>query len=186
MEKRKFPAGLTDRNIELFSEDMKSPKGLYNGRVLDFHKLPEKFMNDLLDYFNQDHDAQEELKRHKINDVGRILTIFSICKFGGFDSQPDYQNGKFNPEYFDCPYRGQCRYREKLCAKIKAPNGKISRKEISVIRLIAKGLAVKQIAERLFISPETARTHVANIHRKLNVHNNAGVTAFAFRKNLTH
>ena len=184
--KSKLPAGLIDGNIELFSENMEKPKGLYNGRVLDFHKLPEKFMNDLLDYYNQDYEAQKEMKRHNITDVGKLLSIYAVCKFGGFDRNPDYRNGEFTPEYFDCPYRGDCLYKEKLCAKLQAQKGSISRKEISVIKLIAKEYPVKQIADKLCISPKTARTHVVNIHRKLNVHNNTGVTAFAFRNNLIH
>lgn len=43
----------------------------------------------------------------------------------------------------------------------------LSRREFEVLRLLAAGLRTREIAERLTISPLTARNHVANIERKL-------------------
>lgn len=43
----------------------------------------------------------------------------------------------------------------------------LSRREFEVLRLLAGGLTTREIAERLTISPLTARNHVANIERKL-------------------
>lgn len=42
----------------------------------------------------------------------------------------------------------------------------ITKREAEVIALVAEGLSNKQIAERLFVSLATARTHVYNIFRK--------------------
>jgi DNA-binding NarL/FixJ family response regulator len=47
----------------------------------------------------------------------------------------------------------------------------LSAREHEVLELIADGLTNAQIAERLFISPVTARNHVSNILTKLQVSN---------------
>ena len=52
------------------------------------------------------------------------------------------------------------------------------------IRLIAEGHTSKNIAELLFISTQTVRSHRKNIMTKLNIHNVAGLTKFALEKGL--
>jgi LuxR family maltose regulon positive regulatory protein len=44
-------------------------------------------------------------------------------------------------------------------------------RELDVLRLMAEGLKYKEIAERLFISLNTVRSHVKAIYGKLNVNN---------------
>jgi DNA-binding CsgD family transcriptional regulator len=48
-------------------------------------------------------------------------------------------------------------------------SAEISAREREVITLIAKGNTTRQIAESLFISPHTVKTHIRNIFRKLGV-----------------
>ncbi|MFI5260087.1 MAG: LuxR C-terminal-related transcriptional regulator [Candidatus Limnocylindrales bacterium] len=45
----------------------------------------------------------------------------------------------------------------------------LSRRELEVLGLIAEGLSNKDIGERLFVSPQTAKVHVRNIYSKLEV-----------------
>jgi len=55
----------------------------------------------------------------------------------------------------------------------RAPSGLIeplSARELEVLRLMAAGLSNREIADRLFISLNTVRTHTKNIHLKLDVH----------------
>ena len=47
----------------------------------------------------------------------------------------------------------------------------LTKREMEILSLLAKGLPNKRIAEKLFISPETVRRHTSNIYGKLNVHN---------------
>lgn len=47
----------------------------------------------------------------------------------------------------------------------------LTNRELEVLALIAKGLSHKEVAEKLFVSPETVRKHLSNIYTKLNVNN---------------
>lgn len=55
-------------------------------------------------------------------------------------------------------------------------------RERGVVALIARGLTTSRIAEQLFISPETVRTHVGNAMAKLDVHTRAELVAIAFSR----
>lgn len=57
-------------------------------------------------------------------------------------------------------------------------------REREVLRLVAQGLATKEIAARLFISTRTVETHRANLMRKLDLHSVAKLTQFAIREGL--
>jgi DNA-binding NarL/FixJ family response regulator len=55
-----------------------------------------------------------------------------------------------------------------------APSGpQLSRREREVLVLLSEGLAVPELARRLFVSHSTAKTHVANIYEKLGAANRA-------------
>lgn len=47
----------------------------------------------------------------------------------------------------------------------------LSERETEVLQLLAKGKTYKEIAEQLFVHPETIKSHLKNIYIKLNVHN---------------
>lgn len=57
----------------------------------------------------------------------------------------------------------------------------LSAREIEVLELLAQGLAVKEIAERLAIPNRTATYHLSNIYAKLKVQSQSGALAKAFR-----
>ncbi|MGM0530442.1 MAG: response regulator transcription factor [Bacteroidota bacterium] len=181
--KTKLPAGLIDQNVEVFDVDGEL-HATHNGRVYKFLSLPEDIIVQFFDLLIDDEEARKEFEKHNIKDMGFMLEEYTRCNFGAFDNKPDLKNGRFHREFWACPRRGNCIYNEKICPKIKARHGEISRREIDIIKFISKGLSVKQIADKLFISEKTARTHVQNIHAKTGLHNNAGVTAFAFRNNI--
>ncbi len=60
----------------------------------------------------------------------------------------------------------------------------LTEREREVLAHIAKGLSNSQIAEDLFISPATAKTHVARIMTKLNVHDRAQLVVVAYETGL--
>jgi LuxR family maltose regulon positive regulatory protein len=51
------------------------------------------------------------------------------------------------------------------------PNTVLTRREIEILPLLAKGLSNKEIAARLRIAPVTVKTHLQNIYKKLNSKN---------------
>lgn len=55
----------------------------------------------------------------------------------------------------------------------------LTSREIEVLRLVAKGLAYREIAEELFVSHRTVQNHVQNVLRKLQLHNRVELTLYA-------
>jgi DNA-binding NarL/FixJ family response regulator len=67
------------------------------------------------------------------------------------------------------------------------PEGRLdllTRRESSVLELVATGMTDREIASALFISRKTASNHVANILRKLNVETRAAAAIYAVRAGL--
>lgn len=61
----------------------------------------------------------------------------------------------------------------------------LTRREQQILTLIPHGISTRDIAERLGISPLTARKHRENLMRKLNLHSGAELTAYAIRLGLS-
>jgi len=59
--------------------------------------------------------------------------------------------------------------------------GGLSRREIDVLRLAAKGLTTKQIADRLFISTKTADHHIQHVYNKIGVSTRAAAALWAMQ-----
>ncbi|MFD5511868.1 response regulator [Streptomyces sp. NPDC127051] len=57
-------------------------------------------------------------------------------------------------------------------------------RETEVLRLVAKGLSYKQIAERLVISHRTVQNHVQNTLGKLQLHNRVELVRYAIERGL--
>ncbi len=60
----------------------------------------------------------------------------------------------------------------------------LSNREVDVLRLAAKGLTRKQVAEELFVSPSTVRSHLEHIYTKIGVSTRAAATLFAVENDL--
>lgn len=61
---------------------------------------------------------------------------------------------------------------------------KLSRREREVLGLLARGAGTSAIADQLFISSETARTHVQNILGKLGVHSRLEAASYVVENGL--
>jgi DNA-binding NarL/FixJ family response regulator len=59
--------------------------------------------------------------------------------------------------------------------------GRLSKRELEVLRLVGEGLTNTEIAERLFISPKTAEHHVGRIYAKLQLRTRTELAAYAVR-----
>ena len=60
----------------------------------------------------------------------------------------------------------------------------LTKTELTVIGLVAEGLTNPQIANRLFVSAQTVKTHMKNVFRKLGVSSRAELAAAAVRRDV--
>ena len=60
----------------------------------------------------------------------------------------------------------------------------LTERELDVLRLIARGHSIKQMAQQLTISPKTVDTHIQHIYEKIGVSTRAGATLFAVEHDL--
>jgi DNA-binding NarL/FixJ family response regulator len=71
----------------------------------------------------------------------------------------------------------------------EAPEGdrdvpRLTERETEVLRLVAKGLSYKQIADRLVLSHRTIQNHVQNTLRKLQLHNRVQLVRYAIEQGI--
>lgn len=60
----------------------------------------------------------------------------------------------------------------------------LTNREIEILKLLANGMANKQIAFRLKISEKTVRNHVSNMYEKLGIYDRSQAVLYAVRKGL--
>jgi DNA-binding NarL/FixJ family response regulator len=61
---------------------------------------------------------------------------------------------------------------------------RLTDRETAVLRLVAKGMSYKQIADRLVLSHRTVQNHVQNTLRKLQLHNRVQLVRYAIEQGL--
>lgn len=61
---------------------------------------------------------------------------------------------------------------------------RLTDRETEVLRMVAKGLTYRQIAERLVLSHRTVQNHVQNTLSKLQLHNRVELVRYAIEKGL--
>jgi DNA-binding NarL/FixJ family response regulator len=76
-------------------------------------------------------------------------------------------------------------YRRLAAAPSRAPDApRLTDRETEVLRLVAKGLSYKQIAQRLVVSHRTVQNHVQNTLNKLHLHNRVELVRYALEQGL--
>lgn len=113
----------------------------------------------------------------------RVVLRFIKCNWGKFDSMMDIdQFGNLNFEEVECPLRGECCHEGVIC-KPKF-NSSLSSREIEVMRCYYDGLEVPEIADKLFLSIETVKTHKRNVFKRTSSHTLAEFICYAKSNNL--
>ena len=64
------------------------------------------------------------------------------------------------------------------------PAPRLTERELEVLRLVARGMANRDIARELFISENTVKNHVRNILEKLQLHSRMEAVVYAVREKL--
>jgi DNA-binding NarL/FixJ family response regulator len=72
----------------------------------------------------------------------------------------------------------------RAAAETPSLESELTRRELEVLRLLAKGLAPAEIADELLITPKTVSSHVQGVLGKLRVHSRAQAIAKAYRVGL--
>jgi DNA-binding NarL/FixJ family response regulator len=60
----------------------------------------------------------------------------------------------------------------------------LTAREVEILKMVATGMANKQIAYKLKISEKTVRNHVSNMYEKLDIYDRAQAVLYAVRKGL--
>lgn len=60
----------------------------------------------------------------------------------------------------------------------------MTRRELEVLRAIARGATNRQVAQQIFISEMTVRRHLANIYAKLGVSSRTAAVAWAYQNHI--
>ncbi|MET7780455.1 response regulator transcription factor [Streptomyces sp. NPDC005388] len=71
-----------------------------------------------------------------------------------------------------------------LVGQVVDPEQDLSHREIEVVRLLAEGRSNRAIAEALYLSEATVKTHLVRVYRKLRVDNRAAAVSEAVRRGL--
>jgi DNA-binding NarL/FixJ family response regulator len=64
------------------------------------------------------------------------------------------------------------------------PGTRLTERETEILRLVAKGLGSRQIADRLVISHRTVQNHTQNVLTKLHLHNRVELARYAIERGL--
>jgi DNA-binding NarL/FixJ family response regulator len=64
------------------------------------------------------------------------------------------------------------------------PRDQLTDRETEILKMVAKGMSYKQIAERLVISHRTVQNHVQRVLEKLQLHNRVQLTRYAIERGL--
>ena len=68
--------------------------------------------------------------------------------------------------------------------KQRLPVPALTARELEVLKLVAKGMSNREIADELFISENTVKNHVRNILEKLHLHSRMEAVMYALREKL--
>lgn len=92
----------------------------------------------------------------------------------------DVRAGRFDPVAVDAVLAAAGQRRGK---RRSGPAG-LSPREIEVLTLIARGASTRQVAQRLYITPKTAETHIERIYAKTGASTRSTATLFAMQHGL--
>lgn len=113
----------------------------------------------------------------------KVVRHFIRCNFGRYDNVNDIDAcGNFNFEYVACPMEGEC----PLCNVVCNPkfNTNLSIRELEVMRMFKTGYKSEEIADKLFLSVDTVRTHKRNAMQRVGAHNLSEFIEYAHRNKI--
>lgn len=165
-----IPAGLLDGSTEFFTAPgVNGPQimALHAGQKYSYDDLPAHIKTLVYVNMKSKPAIDAELSKMVGDDEFAKLRQFITCRFGALNSEADITAcGKMSePEYVPCANRGKCQFEGKVCASITVNGGlPLTKSESEVLKLVA--LPHKLIADKLFVSVETVKSHINSIRVK--------------------
>ncbi len=164
---------------------------------------PDVILLDLIMPRKDGVQATAEIKKQ--NPAARILIltsfaedhqVFSAIKAGAIgylmkDTSSDDLIQAIRDVYQNKPAM-QPAIARKLMRDIQNPSGQaqsesaLTEREIEILGMVAQGRTNQQIADELFLSERTVRTHITNILAKLHLENRTQAALYALRSGIAH
>lgn len=170
-----FPAGLNDLSFEVYKR-ANEIFALHNCEVKTYDTFPAALYTFIDQIINSRPKAVWALNFLGITDAHDRRKKFISCNMANFDFTADISAGfvKFTTEHVPCDLRGgACPVEGKLCQGIDAPFGKLSLRDLKIMTMIREGFFDKEIADTLFIAPDTLKTTKRKIQDRLGVQRKA-------------
>jgi len=184
MPHTKLPAGIEDKNLEIYRYNGEV-NVVYDGKKRSYLELPRELREPFQTEYIADKAAQDcIINVFGIETANAQEEKFVGCRYGNWDKNPDLANGITTADAPNCPDEKFCKGFNVLCKIPVAPNGKVTKQEYFIIRLVGKGLLDKEIAIELNIKIPTVRTHLNNIREKLQVNNRIEIALWAQDKGI--
>ena len=112
-----------------------------------------------------------------------IARRFCKCNFGNLDhTKKDIDGDVFNLERVSCPLQGECPYEGVIC--MPTMESSLSEAEKRVMSLVCEGKSNSDIAEELYLSPNTVKRHISTSYIKTHTHNRAEFVKYASKHSL--
>lgn len=155
---------LSGNGIEIFVYN-DNAKVIQNGLIPDLPQADQSTLSKLRDFAFACPKRKAAYKAMAgDNEIDQIIQC-GKCMFGNLDNTPDISlDGTITPEYVECGKRHYCKHVGVGCMPTKS-DSQLSKREQTLIPLL--DLSNKEIADKLFISVSTVKTHLRNINKKL-------------------
>lgn len=181
---QKFPAGLIDNNVELFSFN-EEPMAIHMGQTKNLLDLPCDIINLIDEDLISNEPAYVALDLAGYTTKEAKLKKYAVCRFGNLDNTPDIQDGKLTrSEYYNCGFRGECPMEGIVCSSLWVNGRVLSPFETEMIKELATELTLPAIASNLKISLNNFETRKKVLFEKLKVQTRAGMVAAAYQNQI--
>ncbi len=140
------------------------------------HQYPSVKVVMLSTYFNEEFVSQlmeSGISGYLLKNTGYKELQEAVRKVSG-------GSFAFSPEIMQVIVKGFNQGGTTITNQGEEKSGPLSEREIEIVQLIADELTMKEIAEKVFLSEHTVKTHRKNIMAKLDVKNTAGLIKKAF------
>lgn len=177
----RIPSGLIDENIEMFLSPCNNLLAIHSGVVKNFFELPQTLLQAVDDEMSRFPSTIQALKAAGYHTHKEQLVKYAKCRFGGFDMNADFENGKLSEaEYHECGYRGECPMEGIVCGFFKVQGNIITPFEMSMIKLLATEDTLPVIAEKLDVCMNTFEVKKKLLFKKLGVLSRARLVAVCY------